>query len=165
MPTMKNLEALYVHELRDLFSAEEQIIEALPKMAKNAEHEALKELLQEHLQETKEQRSRMEKIFKRLDKGQSGKVCKAMRGLIAEGEDVLEEATDPNVRDAAIIAAAQRVEHYEISGYGTAATYAERLGFSEDHELLTQTLAEEKEADQKLNKVAKEIVNPEAAEA
>ncbi len=162
---MKNLQDLYIHELRDLHDAESQIIEALPKMAKKAEHKSLKDALQEHLNETKEQRNRLDKIFKRLDKGQSGTVCKAMRGLISEGEDLMEEAKASDVRDAAIIAAAQRVEHYEISGYGTAATYAKMLGFTEDHDLLSKTLAEEKEADQKLNKVAKEAVNPEAMPA
>ena len=162
---MKDLQDLYLHELRDLHDAESQIIEALPKLAKKASNDALKKALQEHLNETKEQRRRLDQIFKRLEKGQSGKVCKAMRGLIAEGEDVVEEAKENDVRDAAIIAAAQRVEHYEISGYGTAATYAKRLGYSEDHELLSQTLSEEKEADQKLNKIAKQTVNPEATPA
>lgn len=162
---MKDLQDLYLHELRDLHDAETQIIEALPKLAKKASNDALKKVLQEHLNETKEQRRRLDQIFKRLDKGQSGKVCKAMRGLIAEGEDVVKEAKENDVRDAAIIAAAQRVEHYEISGYGTASTYAKQLGFSEDHELLSQTLSEEKEADQKLNKIAKQTVNPEATPA
>lgn len=160
---MKNLQDLYVSELRDLASVETQIIEALPKMAKKAENRQLKQALQEHLEETKQQRDRIEKIFKRLDKGQSGKVCKAMRAILEEGEDMVEEAKEADVRDATIIAAAQKVEHYEISGYGTVATYAEQLGFSEDHDLLSETLAEEKEADEKLNKIAKGMVNQEAA--
>lgn len=162
---MKNLEELYIEEIRDLRSAESQIIEALPKMAKAAKNKALKEALQEHLKETKEQLGRLEQILERHDKGPGRKVCKAMRGLIAEGEDVLEEAEEADVRDAAIIASAQRVEHYEIAGYGTVATFAERLGFSEDHGLLGKTLAEEKEADEKLTKIAKKMVNREAVTA
>lgn len=160
---MNNLQDLYVSELRDLASVEDQIIAALPKMAKKTENKQLKQALQEHLEETKQQRDRIEKIFKRLDKGQSGKVCKAMRAILEEGEDMVEEAKEADVRDATIIAAAQKVEHYEISGYGTVATYAKQLGFSEDHDLLSETLAEEKEADEKLNKIAKEMVNQEAA--
>lgn len=159
---MKNLQDLYLNEIRDLHDAESQIIEALPKMVKHAEHEKLKKALQEHLEETKQQRNRLDQILKRHDKGQSGKACKAMRGIISEGESVVEEAKESDVRDAAIIAAAQRVEHYEISGYGTVATYAEQLGFSEDHDLLSETLSEEKEADEKLNKIAKGMVNKEA---
>lgn len=162
---MKNLQDLYVDELRDLANVEDQIIKALPKMAKKAENKQLKDALQEHLEETKQQRGRLDKIFKRLDKGQSGKVCKAMRAIIEEGEDMVEEAKEADVRDATIIAAAQKVEHYEISGYGTAATFAEQLGFSEDHDILTETLAEEKEADKKLTNIAKSMVNKEAAAA
>ncbi len=162
---MKNLQDLYVSELRDLADAESQLIKALPKMAKKAENKELKEALQEHLEETKQQHRRIEQIFKRLEKGQSGKVCKAMRAIVEEGENMVEEAQEADVRDAAIIAAAQRVEHYEIAGYGTVATYAEMLGFSEDHDLLGETLSEEKEADEKLNKIAKGMVNREAATA
>ena len=162
---MKNLQDLYLNELRDLASVEKQIIEALPKMAENAENETLKDALQEHLEETKQQQSRLEQIFKRHDKGKPRKVCKAMSAIIEEGEEMVEESKEPDLRDAAIIAAAQKVEHYEIAGYGTVATYAKQLGFSEDHDLLTETLAEEKEADKKLNKIAKEMVNREAANA
>ncbi len=162
---MKNLQDLYVDELRDLASVEDQIIEALPKMAKKAQNKQLKDALKNHLQETKQQRARIDKIFKRLDKGPGRKVCKAMRAIIEEGEHMVEEAEEADVRDATIIAAAQKVEHYEISGYGTLATYAEQLGFSEDHDLLGESLAEEKKADEKLSKIAKSTVNKEAVAA
>lgn len=163
--TLDNLNDLYTEQLRDLYNAEKQLSEALPKMAQHASHSELKQALESHLEETREQAERIEQIFKNLNESPQGEKCEAMEGLIEEGEEILETDADEDVRDAGIIAAAQRVEHYEIAGYGTVATYAEMLDRSDDHKFLTRTLSEEKEADKKLNRIAKEIVNPEAVAA
>lgn len=167
--TPKNLEDLYLHELRDLFSAESQIAKALPKMAKKAGNQELRKAFETHLQETERQKERLEEIFKRMDKSPKGHTCKAVAGLIAEAEGFIGEAkklfgsdSPPEVLDAGLIAQAQRVEHYEISAYGTAATYAEMLGHLNDHKLLSATLQEEKQADEKLNGLAKGMINPAA---
>jgi ferritin-like metal-binding protein YciE len=160
---INSLQELYVEQLKDLYDAEHQIIKALPKLVEKAESEELKDALNEHLEVTKEQANRIEKIFSNMGDKAKAEKCKGMQGVIAEGDDLIGDIDDPGVRDAAIIAAAQRVEHYEMAGYGTARTYANQLGEDEAADLLQQTLDEEKEADEKLTQLASEI-NEEAAE-
>lgn len=156
---VKNLEDLLVDQLKDLYSAEGQILNALPKMAKAATSEELRMGFEQHLEQTRQQQQRIEKMFEYLEGSPRGKKCVGMEGLIAEGNEVLQEDMEPQARDAALIAAAQKVEHYEISGYGTAATYADMLGKKEVGQLLKQTLNEEEMTDQKLTKMAKMSVN------
>jgi ferritin-like metal-binding protein YciE len=160
---INSLRELYVEQLRDLYDAENQLIKALPKMAKEASSDELRQSIEEHLEQTRGQAERLEQIFEQLGEKPKGKKCKGMQGLLEEGKETLEEDMEEDTKDAAIIAAAQRVEHYEISGYGTARTYANLLGESEAAELLEETLNEEKETDQKLTQLAEEI-NVEAAE-
>jgi len=162
---LETLENLFVHELKDLLSAEKQLVKALPKMAKGAASPALQNAFQEHLEQTKGQVERLEKIFSILGKTARAEHCKAMEGLIQEGSDLLEEEGSPTVKDAALIGAAQRVEHYEIAAYGTTRTLAELLGQTEAVELLQATLDEEKETDEKLTELAMSEVNPEAEAA
>jgi ferritin-like metal-binding protein YciE len=152
-----SLQELYVEQLRDLYDAEQQIIKALPEMIDAATSEDLKEALEEHLEVTRSQATRLEKIFGKLGEKPKGEQCKGMHGVIEEGSDLVDDVEDADVRDAAIIASAQRVEHYEMAGYGTARTYAKLLGQNEAGELLQQTLDEEKEADQTLTELADEI--------
>ncbi len=147
------------HEIKDLYSAETQLVDALPKMVKAANNSKLKKAIEDHLGETKNQKKRLEKVAELLDIEPDGHKCKAMAGLITEGEDMLKEDAEPEVRDAAIIGAAQRVEHYEIAGYGTACSYAKMLGESEVANLLSETLDEEKGADETLNDLAVEKIN------
>jgi ferritin-like metal-binding protein YciE len=155
---LESLRELFVHELQDLYSAENQIIKALPKMADEASSRELKAALEEHLQETKGQLRRLDQIFDQIeDVDRDDETCKGIQGIIKEGEDMLDEDADADVLDAGIIAAAQRVEHYEIAGYGTVRTYANLLGRQEWAELLQETLDEEKAADQKLNALAERI--------
>lgn len=156
---VKNLEDLLVDQLKDLYSAEGQIINALPKMASAATNEELRMGFEQHLEQTKQQKQRIEEMFQYLEGSPRGKKCVGMEGLIAEGDEVLQEDMEPQVRDAALIAAAQKVEHYEITGYGTAATYADMLGKKEVGALLKQTLNEEEMTDQKLTKMAKMKIN------
>jgi ferritin-like metal-binding protein YciE len=151
-----------VHEMRDLYSAEVQLTKALPKMAKAASHEELSAAFQEHLEQTKEHVARLEKALKRLDATTRGDKCKAMEGLIEEGKSTLELDADDMIRDALLISIAQKVEHYEIAGYGTARTFAQRLGEDNVASLLEQTLEEESETDRKLTKIAETAVNPDA---
>ena len=160
---INSLRELYVEQLRDLYDAENQLIKALPKMAKGATSDELRQGIEEHLEQTRAHAERLEQIFEQLGEKAKGKKCKAMQGLIEEGQETLEEDMEEDTKDAAIIAAAQRVEHYEISGYGTARTYANLLEESEAAELLEETLNEEKETDQKLTQLAEEI-NVEAAQ-
>jgi ferritin-like metal-binding protein YciE len=160
---MKTLEDLLFHELKDLYSAEKQLTKALPKMAKAATNEDLKEALESHLEETEQQIARLEQIFEKLELPTRGPKCKAMEGLVEEGKEALEEDMEDQVRDAAIIAAAQRVEHYEMAGYGCARTFAQQSGHQDIVELLQQTLDEEKAADEKLTQIAMEHINEEAA--
>jgi ferritin-like metal-binding protein YciE len=160
---MKTLQDLLQHELKDLFSAEKMITKALPKMTKACTNEELRAGLQNHLEETEQQISRLEEIFEKLDMPSRGMKCEAMEGLIEEGKKALEEDMEDQVRDAAIIAACQRVEHYEMAGYGCARTFAQQLGHDEVAELLQQTLDEEKAADEKLTEIAMQAVNEEAA--
>lgn len=162
---LESLENLFVHELKDLLSAEKQLVKALPKMAKGATSETLRAAIEEHLEQTKEQVERLEQVFAIVDKAPRAEHCKAMEGLISEGDELLEEDAEPSVKDAALIAAAQKVEHYEISGYGTARTLAELLGLDKAADLLQQTLDEEKETDVKLTELAMSEVNPQAQAA
>jgi ferritin-like metal-binding protein YciE len=152
-----NLQKLYVEELRDLHSAERQIIQALPRMIKAASSPDLKAAFEEHLEITKEQLARLDQIFDGLGKRGAGKRCKGMEGVIAEGKEMLEEDIAPEVLDAALIAAAQHVEHYEIAGYGTARTHAELLGESQAAKLLQRTLDEEANTDKKLTALAQKV--------
>lgn len=153
----EGLKELYIDELKDLHSAESQLVKALPKMAKSASSEELRSGFEEHLEQTKGHVGRLERIFEMLDESPKGKKCKGMEGLIEEGSEVMEEEFDGAVLDVALIAAAQRVEHYEIAGYGTVRALAEELGQSEHASLLTETLEEEKQTDEKLTKLAKQI--------
>jgi ferritin-like metal-binding protein YciE len=170
--TPQNLRDLYVHQLRDLYSAESQLIDALPTMAEKSSNPELQQVFRSHLNETKQQKSRLERVFKNLDLSPEGQTCHGMKGLIKEAKDFLSGASKilgknapPEVVDAGLITAAQRIEHYEIAGYGTVATYAEIQGRLEDHELLGQTLGEEKMADQLLTRLASQGVNVRAARA
>ncbi|MBI2435754.1 MAG: ferritin-like domain-containing protein [Candidatus Hydrogenedentes bacterium] len=160
---LNSMEALLIHELKDLHSAESQLIRALPKMAKAASSERLREVIEVHFEETKRQKDRLDQIFDGLESSPRGMKCKAMEGLVAEGEDLLKEEGDAAVKDAALIAAAQRVEHYEIAGYGAAVTFAHMLDKQDVAQLLQESLDEEKAADQKLNELAFAEVNPSAA--
>lgn len=158
-----SLRQLYVDELRDLYNAETQLVKALPKMAKASSHSELRQAFEEHLRQTSEQVSRLEQIFDMLEEKPTGKKCLGMDGLVKEGAETMKEDYDDSVMDAAIIGAAQRVEHYEIAGYGTVRTFAELLGEEEHVSLLEQTLSEEKETDEKLTQLAEQI-NSEATE-
>ena len=160
---LDTLEDLYIHELKDLYSAEKQLIRALTKLSKAAKNQQLADGFREHLKQTKEHAARIEKILARHKKSTRGSRCKGMEGIIAEGAEMVEEQTDAEVKDAGLIAAAQRVEHYEMAGYGTARTYAEMLGDNEGAKLLQTTLQEEAATDQKLTKLAKSSVNIAAA--
>ncbi len=151
---LQSLDELFIHECKDLLSAEKQLVKALPKMAKGAANEQLRSAFEEHLEQTKTHVERLEQIFSALGKAARAEHCKGMEGLIEEGSELLEEDADATVKDAALIGAAQKVEHYEISGYGTARTLAKLLGHKEAIELLQQTLDEEKETDQKLTQLA-----------
>ena len=156
---LETLQDLYITELKDLYSAEKQLIKALPKMAKAATNADLAAGFKLHLEETKEQAARLEKILKSHDETTRGPKCKGMEGVIAEGDEMIEEDADDDVRDAGLISAAQRVEHYEIAGYGCARTYAEMLGDKEGATLLKTTLDEESATDKKLSKLAKSVIN------
>ncbi len=156
---LNTLEDLFIHELKDLYNAENQITKALPKMAKAATSPELKAAFEEHLQETQGQIQRLDQVFEKLGRASSGVVCKAMQGLVAEGEEMVSEEADPEVKDAGLIAAAQRVEHYEMAGYGTVRTFAQQLGHTELADLLQQTLDEEGAADKKLPKLAESRIN------
>jgi ferritin-like metal-binding protein YciE len=158
------LRELYVEELRDLYSAEKQLVKALPKMAKAATSSDLRSGFEEHLKQTKGHVSRLEQIFDSLDENPNGKTCKGMEGLIKEGSEMIEEDPEEEQLDAGLISAAQRVEHYEIAGYGCVRTYAQLLGDDEAMSLLDETLKEEKETDAKLTELA-ENINVEALQA
>jgi ferritin-like metal-binding protein YciE len=158
-----SFQELYVKELQDIYDAENQLVKALPKMAEAASSDELRTAFEEHLGQTKGHVQRLEQIFEKLGEKAKGQKCKGMEGLVKEGSEVLQENMDDAVKDAAIIGAAQRVEHYEIAAYGTARTFASLLGDDEAVELLEQTLEEEKETDQKLTELA-ENINVEANE-
>src|SRR4051812_2263255 len=158
----ESLQKLYLEQLRDLYSAEEQILEALPKMAEKASHAELKKGFQTHYQQTEQHRERLEQIFSSLGEQPGGHTCKGMKGLIAEGEETMKEFKDSDVLDAALIAAAQRVEHYEIAGYGCSRTYASMLGLDEHVQTLQRTLDEEGETDHLLTNLAETVINIDA---
>lgn len=152
---LDNLTKLYIEQLKDIYSAETQLTKALPKLAKSANDTVLKEAFATHLEETKMHVERLESIFQTLERSPRGTKCKGMAGLIEEGEELMkEEDIAPDVLDAGLIAAAQRVEHYEIAAYGTVRTFAQRLGYQESADLLQKTLDEEYAADQKLTTIA-----------
>ncbi len=154
---LETLKDLYIHELKDLYSAENQIIKALPKMAKAATSPKLADGFKKHLLETKEHAARLEKILKSHDETTRGPKCKGMEGVLKEGDEMIEEDAEDDVRDAGLITAAQRVEHYEMAGYGTARTYAQLLGDAQGAKALQKTLDEEGATDKKLTKLAEAI--------
>jgi ferritin-like metal-binding protein YciE len=159
---MDSLRKLYVDELKDLYSAEKQILQALPRMAKKVQNEQLKKAFEEHVQVTQMQVERLDKIFELLGKSPRGKKCKGMEGLLEEGKEMMQEDMEPEVLDAALLSAAQKVEHYEIAGYGTVRTYAQLLGEKDHVKLLQQTLDEEGNTDKKLTQLAESQINVEA---
>lgn len=159
----EGLKELYVDELKDLYNAENQLLKALPKMAKAASSEELRQGFEEHLEQTRGHVERLEEIFKSLDENPKGKKCMGMEGLVKEGSEVMGEDFEGALMDAALIGAAQRVEHYEIAAYGTVAEFAKILGEDEHVSLLEETLQEEKDTDEKLTSLANEI-NPQANE-
>jgi ferritin-like metal-binding protein YciE len=162
MDKLNNLGDLFVHELKDLYSAEQQILQALPKMAAAADHQELRRAFQEHEQVTRDQVRRLDMIADDLGVELTGHKCKGIEGIIKEGDDLLKAEADADVLDAGLIGAAQRVEHYEIAGYGTARTFARRLGHGRAAELLQQTLDEEGSTDERLTRIAESMVNPDA---
>ena len=160
---LNSFDDLFVEQLQDLYDAEQRLTKALPKMAAAAHNPALKAAFEEHLRQTQNQVTRLEQVFKSIGKTAQTKTCEAMKGLVDEGSEIISGSGDPDVKDAALIAAAQRVEHYEIAGYGTVRTFAQRLGRSEAARLLQQTLEEEAETDRKLTGLAERAINPKAA--
>ncbi len=156
---LETLKDLYIHELKDLYSAEKQIIKALPKMAKAAANKQLAAGFEEHFEQTKDHAARLEKILTSYDESTRGAKCQGMEGLIKEGDEMIEEDAEDEVRDAGLIAAAQRVEHYEMAGYGCARTYAKLLGDQHGAQLLQVTLTEESDTDKKLTKLAESVIN------
>ena len=160
-----SLRKLYVDELKDLYSAEKQILQALPRMAKKAKNQELRQGFERHLEQTRIQVERLDRIFELLGKSPRGKKCKGMEGLLEEGKEMMQEDMEDDVMDAALIAAAQRVEHYEIAGYGTVRTYAELMGEKEHAKLLQQTLDEEGQTDKELTRLAQAINVEAMAEA
>jgi ferritin-like metal-binding protein YciE len=156
---MDSFDKLYVDQLRDMYNAEKQLTKALPKMAKAASNRELRSAIEEHLEVTKRQVERLEEVFRGLGRPATGKTCKGMAGVIEEGQEILEEDLEPEVMDAAIIAAAQKVEHYEIASYGTLRTFAETKGDTKSARILQEILEEEKEADRKLTEIAESSVN------
>ena len=161
---MENLEDLLKEDLKDVLNAENQILKALPKMIKKASNDELKSAFQDHLEQTREHVERVEQTMEILGMPAKGKTCKAMKGIIEEGQEVMSEDAEEDVMDAALIAAAQKVEHYEIATYGTLCTYAELLGMQDAKKLLGQNLDEEKKTDELLTELAERLINVEAAD-
>jgi ferritin-like metal-binding protein YciE len=159
---LDTLNKLYISELRDLYSAENQLVKALPKLAKAASSEELKDAFENHLEQTKRHVERLEQIFEQLDESPKGKTCHAMKGLIEEGSEILKEDGEDSVLDAGMIVAAQKVEHYEIASYGSVRTFANLLGKDDVAKLLQSTLDEESETNEILNRLAENVVNQEA---
>ena len=159
---LESLQDLYLEQLKDLHSAERQILEALPKMIQSAKHPELKQGFEKHRRQTEEQLNRLEQIGTRLGKKLDGHKCKGMEGLLEEGSELMKKRADSDVLDAALIAAAQRVEHYEMAGYGCARTYARLLGLEDDARILQKTLDEEGTTDKALTELAESVVNIEA---
>lgn len=153
-PALNSLSELFIHELRDLYSAESQLVNAIPEMAQAASREDLRDAFSNHLDETRSQLQRLEDVFGEMNVDPEGNRCEAMEGMIEEGQEIIQQGGQEAVKDAALIAAAQRIEHYEISGYGTARTYAEELGYDGVADVLDEILSEEKNADQELNQIA-----------
>jgi ferritin-like metal-binding protein YciE len=162
---LRSLADCFVDELRDVLSAEKQLMKALPKMAKATENEELQSAFEMHLEETEKQIERLEAVFDSIGETARAKKCVAMEGLIEEGRELMDHEADPSALDAMLIGAAQKVEHYEIATYGTLCTWAKLLGYDDALDLLLETLAEEKAADEKLTAIAESTVNVEAAEA
>jgi ferritin-like metal-binding protein YciE len=162
---VKSVNDLLLDELRDIYHAEKQLVKALPKMAKKAKSDKLRQAFEHHLEETKGQVERLDQVFQQLDARSSGKRCEAMEGLIEEAKEMMDDVTTPEVLDAAMITAAQKVEHYEIASYGSVCALAEALGHKDAARLLEETLNEEKAADQKLNQIALSGVNQAALQA
>lgn len=160
-----SLDALFLDQIQDIYDAEQRLTQALPKMAKAASDPQLKNAFEHHLQETQQQVNRLEQVFKLIGQKPASKTCEAMKGLISEGEEVIEATGDDAVRDAALIAAAQRVEHYEMAAYGSARAFALRLARPDAAELLQQSLDEEGAADHRLTELAEGVVNPQATTA
>lgn len=163
MASSRTLQELFLSTLQDIYHGEKQILKALPKMANHSTTPELKQAFQHHLQETEGQVERLQKVFELMDKSVRGRTCEAIEGLVDEGKEVMSEASTGDVMDAGLIAAAQAVEHYEIARYGTLIAWAQELGMKEAAQLLQQTLQEEKNADELLNKIATERVNRQAA--
>jgi ferritin-like metal-binding protein YciE len=159
---LESLKDLYLEQLKDLYSAETQLVEALPKMAEAASSPDLRKSFSDHLRQTQEHVNRLERIFSDLNESPKGHTCEGMKGLIKEGQEMIKMKGAPEVLDAGLIAAAQRVEHYEIAGYGTVRTYAELLGREEHARLLERTLQEEEETDELLTQLAESHINEEA---
>ena len=162
---VKSVNDLLLDELRDIYHAEKQLVKALPKMAKATKSDKLRQAIEHHLDETKGHVERLDQIFRQLDARSSGQRCEAMEGLIEEAKEMMDDVTTPEVLDAAMITAAQKVEHYEIASYGSVCALAEALGHKDAARLLEQTLGEEKAADQKLNQIALSGVNQSALQA
>ncbi|HEY1686011.1 MAG TPA: ferritin-like domain-containing protein [Tepidisphaeraceae bacterium] len=159
---LQNLQQLLVNELKDLYNAENQILKALPKVIKNVDNEELKEALENHYEETEGHVERLEKVLGNLGESPKGKKCKAMQGLIEESGEMLNEDAEPAVMDAGLIVGLQKVEHYEISGYGSCIAFAKMLGDRETADILAKTLKEEEAADEKLTQIAESVVNVKA---
>lgn len=157
MPELENLHDLFVHELRDLFDAENQLVKAMPLMAKAAKSEELRNAFELHLRQTKEQVRRLEQVFQALGESPEGKRCKGMAGLVEEAKETIEEEADPDVRDAALIVAAQKVEHYEIAGYGSVCTFARVLKYDDALNLLKLTIDEEEKTDKLLTELSTKL--------
>jgi ferritin-like metal-binding protein YciE len=162
---LNSLNDLLIHELQDIYDAEHQIVKALPKMAQAASNSQLQQAFELHLRQTEGHIQRLDQVFQILGVPAKGRKCEGMAGLIAEGQKIVAEKPAPEVLDAALIAAAQKVEHYEIAAYGCLATYAEMLGQGQAHDLLGQNLSEEEQTDQKLTQLAEQIINPQAQTA
>ncbi|HEX7008903.1 MAG TPA: ferritin-like domain-containing protein [Phycisphaeraceae bacterium] len=160
---VRSLEDAFFEELKDIYNAEKQILRSLPKLSKKASHEELKQAFDQHRQQTEQHVNRLEKAFEMLGRPARSKRCEGMEGIIEEGQEVMQEAAEPHIRDASLIGAAQKMEHYEIAAYGTVCSWAQALGHQETADLLHQTLIEEKETDAKLTELAKQMVNREAA--
>jgi ferritin-like metal-binding protein YciE len=162
---MKTLRDLFVDQVKDLYNAEKQITKALPEMEKNSASKELKEAFQKHMKETENHLSRLEKVFKELHMEPKGKMCKAIQGILKEGKEIIKDFQDSETIDSALIAAAQKVEHYEITTYGTIRSYAEQLNFTKAAELLGESLQEEYKTNEKLNELAVNRLNAEAVHA
>nr|PZN52777.1 MAG: ferritin-like domain-containing protein [Chloroflexota bacterium] len=161
---METLRDLLIEELQDAYDAEHQILDALPKMKQAAKSSQLQQAFDQHLAQTREHVSRLEEVFQMIDTPAKRKPCKAMQGIIKEGEEMMKENADPDVRDAGLIASAQRVEHYEIAVYGTAMAYARQLGLDQVIPILSQTLNEEKQTDEMLSQLAESTINVRASQ-